>query len=408
MVVVGALVAFCSGPGQSFVFSIFLDSIIEDTGLDRTTVSALYTVGTGISAIMVATVSRLADRFGPRVMLGVMAFFLGVACFSMAAATGFVAFFLAFAALRALGQGSLPINATLLTATWFVARRGRAMAMMGLGFSLSSAILPPIVRVLITNIGWREAYVVLGVMVWILLIPAAIFLVRNKPEDVGLHPDGFPHPPENEPDEVPRDTRGRDTRPVFSSLNFWLLAIPLATPSLVSTALVFHQTSLFADRGISAGVAAAVFPVLALASAITSVVAGFIVDRIGPRKLFASNMLVLLLGTVLVGVISTPLAAFGYAALIGAAEGSWRVVNGVTWAHIYGRHGLGRIQGSAVMVGISAAAIGPLPLAWMRDVSGGYPAGLALLSALCLFAMVAIFLARPERESGREPATQST
>ena len=58
IVAVGFLIAFSSGPGQSFVFSVFLDSIIEDTGLSRTAISALYSVGTGLSAVMVAFVSR--------------------------------------------------------------------------------------------------------------------------------------------------------------------------------------------------------------------------------------------------------------------------------------------------------------------------------------------------------------
>ena len=69
IVVVGALVAFSSGPGQSFVFSIFIDSMIEETGFSRSELSGLYMVSTGLSALMVAIVSRTADRLGPRLML---------------------------------------------------------------------------------------------------------------------------------------------------------------------------------------------------------------------------------------------------------------------------------------------------------------------------------------------------
>lgn len=404
IVLVGGLVAFSSGPGQSYVFSVFLDSIIEGTGLSRTVVSLLYAVGTGVSAVMVATVSRMADRFGPRTMVVIVATLLGVACFGMAFASGFIAFFLAFAALRALGQGSLPINATLLTATWFVARRGRAMAVMGLGFALSSALLPPFSRLLINNFGWREAYMALGILVWLLVIPGALLIVRNSPEEVGLHPDGFDRPPENEPQTVQRDERGRDTRKVFSSLNFWLLAIPLATPSLISTALVFHQTSLFDERGISANVAAGVFPFMAGASATSSMVSGYLVDRIGPRWLFTGNITLLILGTGLVSVISSPIAAAAYAAVLGTASGAWRIVNSVTWAHIYGRHGLGRIQGSAMMVGITFAAIGPLPLAWLRDLSGGYGIGLLAMAILAFLAAGMIWLASPDPRARQEPA----
>ena len=186
IVITAAMVAFSSGPGQSFVFSIFVDSMIEDTGFSRSTISGLYAVSTGVSALMVVAVSRLADRWGARLNLILVGVAFGAACFGMAFSVGLVAFYLSFAGLRALGQGSLTINAVLLVNQWFVTRRGRAIALMGLGFPLSNAVLPPLSRFLIDAYGWREAYALLGVLVMLLIIPAAVFLVRNRPEDVGL------------------------------------------------------------------------------------------------------------------------------------------------------------------------------------------------------------------------------
>lgn len=188
------LATFCSGPGQSFVFSVFVDPILADTGISRVYLSTLYAFGTAVSAAMVVLAANLADRFGARLMLAVIALSLGVACFGMSAAAGPLALFLGFAALRALGQGSLP--ATMLTSQWFVRRRGRAIAVVVLGLAASNALLPPLTQSLIGSVGWREAYVALGVMVWILLIPAAILVVRNRPEEVGLYPDGASRPVE--------------------------------------------------------------------------------------------------------------------------------------------------------------------------------------------------------------------
>lgn len=397
IILVGALIAFSSGPGQSYVFSVFLDSIIEDSGLTRTTVSAIYTAGTGLSALMVLLVSRLADRFGPRVVVTLVAFGVGVVCFGMAFATGALAFFVFFAALRALGQGSLPINATLLTAQWFVRRRGRAMALMGLGFAFSNALLPPFARWLIDAFDWRDAYMVLGVMVWILVIPAALLVVRDTPEQLGLHPDGAPEAPEFEPGGAPLRPGERDHRKIFSTSTFWLLALPMATPGLVITALVFHQTSIFEERGLSANLAAGVFVAYSIASAGISLAAGLVIDRLGPKKIFAAGMLFLFLGTVLAGVIATPAQAALYAAILGLSGGVQQLVSGVTWAHFYGRRGLGRVQGAAATVTITGAAIGPLPLAAMHSLTGSYTAGLVLLATLPILAAVTISFARPQR-----------
>lgn len=396
------LITFSSGPGQSYVFSVFLDSIIHDTGLSRTTISALYAVGTGVSAALVMLVSRMADRYGPRVTVMVVALALGSACFGMAFATGFIAFFLAFAALRALGQGSLPINATLLTAKWFVRRRGRAMAVIGLGFALSNAVLPPVARFLIEQTNWRQAYMFLGVMVWLLVIPGVLLLVRDAPEDVGLFPDGADAPPPNEPRRA-SNSQHADSRRVLTSPLFWLLAIPLSTPSFVSTALIFHQVSIFSERGLDATVAAAVFVPYAVASASFSALAGFAIDRFGPKRLFSINMLFLLGAVLMVGFIASPLAAVFYAVILGSAGGIQRIISSVTWAHIYGRHGLGRVQGSAMMVSITSAAIGPLPLAYLHGVTGSYTAGLAAMAALPVLAVVMISFARPESVGDARP-----
>lgn len=395
IVLVGALVAFSSGPGQSFVFSVFLDSMIADTGLSRTDLSMLYAVGTGVSALMVMTVSRLADRVGPRTTLIAVALVFGLVCFGMGLAVGAISFFVAFAALRAFGQGSLPINSTLLVASWFVERRGRAMAVVGLGFAASNAVLPPLSQLMISSIGWREAYMVLGVMVWVLVLPGAIFLVRNTPEDLGLHPDNRDRPPANEP--TPEQVRSQpDKRKVFTNPMFWMLALPLATPSFVSTALIFHQVSIFDERGLSAAVAASVFVPYAITSASSSMLGGFIVDRMGPKFLFALTMLALLAGTLMALVISSPFLAVIYALFLGIQGGFQRIVGGTTWAHFYGRHNLGRIQGSAMMVGITSAAVGPLPMAFLQEQTGSYTLPILVMAALPILAVIAISFARPK------------
>ena len=390
------MVAFSSGPGQSFVFSIFIDSMIEDTGFSRSTISGLYTVSTGVSAAMVLVVSRLADRWGARSNLILVGVAFGAACFGMAFSAGLAAFYLSFAGLRALGQGSLTINATLLVNQWFVLRRGRAIALMGLGFPLSNAVLPPLSRLLIDTYGWREAYAVLGVVVMLLIIPAAVLLVRNRPEDMGLYPDGADRPPLVERAGT-HDPAVAAQRPVLSSPAFWMLAVPLATPGLVVTALVFHQTSIFEQNGLSATTAAAVFVIFAIASASTSMVAGFVVERTGPLRLFTFAMVALFAVCGLALVVNSVWMAALYVAGMGIAGGSQRIVQGVIWAHYYGRFGLGRVQGAAMMVGITGAAIGPLPLALFRDLTGNYDAGIMAMAALPLLSLLTVALGRPDR-----------
>jgi sugar phosphate permease len=393
---VGVLVAFSSGPGQSFVFSVFVDSMIEDTGFSRSTLSALYAASTVLSALVVVVVSHMADRWGTRSNLILVGLAFGAACFAMAFSTGFIAFFLAFAGLRALGQGALTINSQLLVNQWFVTKRGRAMALIGLGVPLASGILPPLSRFIIDTAGWREAYAVLGGIAVVLVVPPAFFLVRNRPEDVGLYPDGATEPP------LAEQATGRDSddapRPrILTSLGFWMLAIPLATPELVVTALVFHQTSIFAENGLSAATAATVFIAFAVAIAVTSMAAGFIIDRSGPVRLYIVTLLGLSGVTLLALILSSTWMVVFYVGGMGVTFGTHRVVQGVIWAHYYGRFGLGRIQGFAMMVAISGAAAGPLPPSLLRDLTGNYDLGIVVMAALPILSVLLIVLGRPER-----------
>ncbi len=397
-----AVVVFSSGPGQSYVFSIFIDSIISDTGLSRPGISALYMLSTGVSAALVWIVSRMVDRVGPRMMLIAIGFAFAAACFGMAIATNILLLYVAFASLRALGQGSLNINAVLLVNQWFVAYRGRAIALMGLGAVLSTAIFPPLARALIDNLGWREAYAVLGIIVMALIVPVSLLVVRNRPEDMSLLPDGRGHPyldTARQAHAVSQEVSSGLQTPVFRSLNFWLLALPMASPGLVSTALVFHQTSIFEEAGLTATLAAGVFVVFSVSAAFTSVIGGFVVERTSPKLLYGFSMSMLLISLLLAVVINSAFVAIVYVIIMGVANGSQQIVQGVIWAHYYGRHGLGRIQGSAMMIGICGSAIGPFPLALLHDETGSYSVGLLVLISLPVLSLISIFFAHPTPSS---------
>ena len=387
------LVVFCTGPGQSYVFSVFIDSIIEDTGLSRTGVSTLYLASTALSAVLVTFVSRLSDSYGPRIMLVVAGVGLGAACFGMATATHILLFFISFAALRALGQGSLSISCVLLVNQWFVERRGRAVAIMTMGAVVSTALFPPFARFLIDSIDWRAAYAILGLLVIALIVPVALLVVRNRPEDMGLYPDGSDGPPVSETRQ-PASADRRHAR-VYRSAGFWLLAIALSTPSLVSTALIFHQTSVFEENGLSATVAASAFALYSASSAVSSLAAGFVVDRTGPTWLVVFSMATLLATLVLAVVTGSLLVAMIYVVMMGISGGSYIVVQNTIWAYHYGRHGLGRIQGPAMTLSVCASAVGPLPLAVFHEFTGTYTLGMLLMMALPVSSVLVVFLARP-------------
>ncbi len=385
IVVAAMMVTFAAGPGQSFMFTVFIDPIIEDTGYSRTALSSIYAAGTIISALAVMIVSRMSDRRGPRAMLMVIGAIFGLACIALSLATGMVVMAIALALLRGLGQGAMPVNGSLLVSQWFIHRRGRAMAIMGLGGALTIAVMPNLGQFLIGLLDWRGAYFTLGLMVWAIVLPLGIFVIRNRPEDMGLFPDGARDLPE---DEVRRIRRAQSSpRPeVLKTFDFWALAFPMAIPALVDTALIFHQVALFSRQGLSPEVAARVFVPFAVASALTGLLAGFVVERTGPTPLFVINMGIFIAAILMLQVISTPFLASVYAVILGCAMGMQQIGARYTWPYYYGRQGLGQVQGSAMMVMISATAVGPLAFASMAE---GVSYGAAYVALLALLALAA-------------------
>lgn len=393
IVAAAGLVVFSTGPGQSYVFSVFIDSIIEDTGLSRTGISILYMASTVVSAILVTFVSRLADRYGPRIMLVAAGLGLGAACFGMATATHILLFFVAFASLRALGQGSLSINCILLVNQWFVSKRGRAVGLMTLGAMISTALFPSFARFLIDSIDWRGAYAVLGVVAIGLIVPVALFVVRNRPEDVGLFPDGSSRPPLSETRQAA--TGGQRRVRVYSSPSFWLLALSLSSPSLITTGLMFHQASIFQENGLSATLAAGVFAIFSASSSVSSLGAGFVSDRVGPKILLVFSMATLMVTLALGMLINSLFVALAYVVMMGISSGSYIIVHGTIWAHYYGRRGLGRIQGPAMTISVCASAVGPLPLAVFHNLTGTYTLAMLAMMILPALSVAVLFFTRP-------------
>jgi MFS family permease len=366
--------------------------MIADTELSRTNLSTLYAVGTGLSAVTVFITSRMADRYGPKIVIIIAINCLTLTCFGMAFAAGSISFFITFAVLRALGQGSLSINATLVTAQWFVTKRGKAMAIMGLGFAASMAFIPILSQNLIDKFGWRETYAILGIFVWILVVPSVLLFLRNTPEEMGLYPDGYDKPPISEL-SLP-ESNAQDKRKILSSVMFWGLAIPLCSSPFISTALVFHQVAIFTEKGFSSGMAAAIFVPLSISAILSSIIAGIISDKTGPKKLFYVSMVILLLAMTMLQVLESPFMAVIYSIILGASNGTGRIVSSVIWADIYGRHKLGRVQGSATMVMITASALGPLPLAITRSVTGNFTSGILIMCIIPIISIAIISIAK--------------
>ena len=444
LVAAGVLILFASGPGQSHTFGVFLTYVADDLDLSHTEVSFAYGVATLAAAFGLPYAGRHVDRRGARRVLTVVALLLGAAAIAFGFVNGLVVLALGFAAVRFLGQGCLFLVASNVIAQWFERRRGFALSLVWLGFSASVALHPPLSQWLIETVGWREAWLWLGVSSWVLLLPV-LWFVRNRPEDVGLQPDGVPPPaPESLPqsgsqapaarldprdetdpsaagepasgsDDSSKATRvdvpeitGLTLKQTLRTSAFWIVAFGLSLIALLMTGLFFHQVAIFQHRGLDPHVATRVFAITATVSVVSAPLLGRIMDRTPSRLMYAGALLVMAAALLALHVVEDVGTAIVYAVVFGLSNASMHVNVGYLWADYFGRRHLGSIQGTGQTVLIVGASLGPLPFSLSLDYAGNYSIALIGSAVLCvLVALAAALFLRYPRPPEPEPALRT-
>ncbi|HYZ26630.1 MAG TPA: MFS transporter [Geminicoccaceae bacterium] len=401
MLGVAALGMFASGPGQSHIFSVFILPIGHDLGISHTSVSSAYALATLVAAFGLPWVGRLVDRYGVRPILLSVAVLLGFAAMAFGAVTGMVTLALGFAALRFLGQGSLMLCSANLVAQWFNRKRGFALSLMGLGFSLTMAAHPPLAQWLIDQLGWRAAWFWLGILTWLLLVPVVAILVESKPENLGLQPDGDADDHGDRAAGVQGADVGLTIGEAVRTPAFWIIALSLATFSMLVTGLFFHQVSIFQSAGLGPQMAAWVFPISALTMVLAMPVFGRLLDRVPTKPMFACAMLTMTAAMLALVLVDDAATAALYGIAFGINNAAVHTHMTYVWPRFFGRRHLGSIQGTSQTIAVVGASVGPLPLGVAFDLYGAYTGALLMLAGLPVLCSIAILLMRPPQlESG--------
>lgn len=409
MVGVGALGMFASGPGQSHTFSVFITPISEDLDISRTSLSSAYASATLLAAFGLPYVGRLIDRFGVRCVMTTVTLLFSMSTIAFGAVSNLVFLALGFGALRFLGQGSLMLNCTNLVAQWFSRRRGIALSIMALGFSLSMAIHPALAQWLTDQVGWREAWIWLGIVTGVLLLPVVIALVQNKPEDMGLLPDGAASSGFNDKSGVAVELQnsvggGLTLSEAMRTPAFWIIAVSLSILSMLVTGMFFHQVSIFENHGLRPQIAAQVFAVSAISMVTFMPLLGHMLDRFPTKRMFAGALLTMSIASVSLIFVTDVASAITYSVIFGLANAAIHTHMTYLWPRFFGRRYLGSIQGAAQTVGVVGASMGPLPLGIAFDVFGSYSGALFLLAGLpVICATLVLFLKPPKLPVGRSP-----
>ncbi len=383
-----------TGPGQTIGVSVFVDWLIADLGLTRSEVSLAYLVGTITAALAMPVAGRMIDVSGVRKAMTVIGLGFGAALMAMSGVTGFVTLTLGFVLIRGLGQGSLTLASTVAVTLWFEKRRGTMLGIYSTGLGMLMSLVPIGLSFVIEGVGWRTAWIVAGVVIWLTVVPIARFGMIDRPADIGQVPDGVRV--EAKPGAPP--ARAASTRSeALRTWRFWVLVSASSAVGMLSTALNFHQISLLGDAGLTPTAAAAMFLPQTVGTGVAGLLFGVVSDRLTVRTLLPMSMALLAASLVMVSfLVPGPLVVL-YAVLLGATGGASRTVSATLMPRWFGVTNIGAIQGVATFVVVASTAVGPVAFSVARDAAGDYRTAALLYALIPVAVAVAALTVKPMR-----------
>lgn len=374
--------------GINTSFGVFFKSLESEFSLTRATTSAVFSVRMALGSVIALLGGLALDKYGPRIVVFLMGLFTALSLLLTSQTNSTWQLFITFSLLLAIGSGASYVVVMSTIMRWFDKKRGMAIGIVGAGGGLGQVVMAPFAAYLILNLDWRMAYVIMGVIAGLILIPIAR-LLRKDPHEVGTVPDGKKSNLTDRQVSEPAFA-GEALRPSHFSLSqalktrsFWLILFIWSFSAfsifLIQTHIVPHTT----DLGFSSVEAATILSLIGFAVMSGRVIIGIASDKMG-RKNAAFIFSLLQVVAVLQLLWASDLWMFYLFALIyGFAQGSQGAALTALIGDIFGLSNIGRLMGVLGVGWAVGAAVGPVIGGLIFDVSGSYY-GAFLIMAVCM------------------------
>ena len=416
VVIAVAFVTMGIGVNARTSFSLLFPPILDEFGWERGVTAGAFSFGFLVSAILSPTLGKMMDRYGPRLQMEVGVVSVAAGLFLAPLVTRPWHLYATLGVL--VGGGSVCLAYTghsFFLPNWFVRRRGLALSVAFSGVGVGSIILLPWVQALIARAGWRTACWTLGVVVLVLLAPLNL-LVKRRPEDVGLQPDGdaattaggAAAKPSNVVDAAWVAIEWTLAR-AMRTARFWWIFAGYFCALYAWYAVQVHQTKYLVEIGFSASHAAWALGFVSLAGIPGQVALGHASDRIGREWVWTVGSLGFVMCYVaLLALPQAPTPALLYLMVLAQGMlgyGLTSVIAAIPAEIFQGKH-YGSIFGVLMLAAIGGGAAGPWLTGVLHDTLGSYTAAWWIAIGASAVSGAAIWLAAPRKVrvvAGRVP-----
>jgi MFS family permease len=406
IIIAVTFVTMAIGVNARTAFSLLFPPILDEFGWDRGVTAGAFSFGFAVSAVSSPLIGRLMDRLGPRTVmeLGVLLMASGLLLAPLTTQPWHL--YLTIGVL--VGAGSICLGYTgqsLYLPNWFHRSRGLAIGLAFAGVGIGSVTLLPWVQFMIDRGGWRTSCTAVGLLLLIVLAPINL-LLRKRPEDLGLLPDGDAAPsastPKAKSNVVDHEWARIDwtLARAVATARFWWLAIGYFGGLYVWYAVQVHQTKYLLDIGFSPNVAVWSLGAVSLLGIPGQIFLGHVSDRIGREWVwtigcagFAICFAALMALSESHSLALVYLMVFTQGAL---GYGLTSVLGAIVIEIFQGKH-YGSIFGTIQVAALSGGAVGPLVTGVLHDIRGDYALAFAIGIAMSALSAFAIWQAAPRK-----------
>jgi MFS family permease len=378
-------------PIIGFSFGVFFKPLSDEFNWSRAEVSLAFSLSLLVLSATLPVVGRLVDKYGARKVILPSAVLFGLTLASFYFLTASLwHFYAVYLVLGAAGSGTAAVPYYKVIANWFDKRRGLALGLTMAGAGLGFFVMPTLSYVLISAVGWRLAYVIIGVTVIVVTISVVGPFLRETPQSMGLRSD----------DEVASEQNvaalkynsGLTVKEAWFSATFWVMCTALFLVSLALNGCLIHLVPLLTDRGISPKTAALSASVLGGATLLGRLGTGFLLDRF-----FAGNVAIVFFSLGALGVLMLWTGAGGWlsflvAILLGLGIGAEGDIMPYLVSRYFGLRAFGEIYAYVLAIYTLGAVVGPILMGFAFDATGSYD--LVLIPFLVVTLAGALLLTR--------------
>ncbi|WP_374304700.1 MFS transporter [Ferrovibrio sp.] len=390
IVVAAAFLVMFTGFGAAYTFPAFFEPLSREFGASRGTVSLVFSAAGFLYFALGALSGRLADRIGPRPVVGFGMACIGLGLIAASFADSLAAIVVFYGLGIGVGVGFSYVPAIGTVQRWFQAKRGQASGWAVAGIGIGTMAAPPAAAFAIGYLGWRGTYVLFGIVVLVLGALATV-LLRGSPAAMGLQPDGA----KGQVAAMSGPPAGMDLRAVLRHRAFWLLYAAGALNCIGTFVPFVHLAPFAMDQGLSRTEGVWLVGMIGVGSTLGRFVLGGLADRIGRGR--SLSLVMLLSGVALFYWIVAQgffaLAVFALA--FGLFYGGFVALIPAFTADLFGLRAMSAVLGVLYTSVAAGTLLGPTLAGWVFDIAGSYTWPIAICALGCV-AAAGIILKLPQ------------